>query len=203
MLGWFRRRENADDGLRDPRDPIETDRLILRAFRTGDAKAFATLNADPQVMKYFPAPLTRAESDELLESLIERSQAGDIVFRAVTLKAGHFVGLAGLHRPRFEAPFMPAVEVAWRFLPAAWGRGFATEAAAASVDHGFEHLNLREIVGFTTPLNTRSTAVMERLGMKRDPEGDFEHPRVPPGHPLRPHVLYRLSKDDWMERHGR
>ncbi|HUF56350.1 MAG TPA: GNAT family N-acetyltransferase [Thermohalobaculum sp.] len=203
VFSWLRGRKSArrDSGRssRDPRDPIETRRLLLRPFRDGDATAFYRLNSDPEVMRYMPAPLTREESDDLLERLIERSQAGDITFRAVVLKAGHFLGIAGLNRPRFEAPFMPCIEVGWRLMAAAWGRGYATEAARAAVAHGFENLGLREIVAFAPPANERSIAVMERLGMHRDPANDFEHPRFPEGHPLRPHVLYRITRAEWDE----
>ena len=150
-------------------------------------------------MRYLPGTLTREESDDLLEQLIERSQAGDITFRAVVLKAGHFLGIAGLNRPRFEAPFMPCIEVGWRLARPSWGRGYATEAARAAVSHGFENLGLREIVAFAPHQNRRSIAVMERLGMKRDAEQDFEHPRFPEGHALRPHVLYRISHAEWDE----
>ncbi len=110
---------------------------------------------------------------------------------------GAFLGVTGLSRPSFEAPFTPAVEVGWRFAREAWGHGYATEAAKAAVEFGFETLGLREIVSFTVPANERSWRVMERLGMKRDPVDDFEHPRLPEGHPLRRHFLYRLRASDW------
>ena len=201
VFSWLRRRKRGegDSGRssRDPREPIETRRLLLRPFRDGDATAFFHLNSDPGVMRYMPGTLTREESDALLEQLIERSQAGDITFRAVVLKAGHFLGIAGLNRPRFEAPFMPCIEVGWRLTPASWGRGYATEAARGALGHGFKNLGLRKIVAFAPHQNERSIAVMERLGMHRDPEGDFEHPRFPQGHALRPHVLYRITRAEW------
>ena len=200
LMSWFRRRgggKRREAASRDPREPIETRRLLLRPFRDGDATAFYHLNSDPDVMRYMAGTLTRRQSDDLLEQLIERSQAGDITFRAVVLKAGHFLGIAGLNRPRFEAPFMPCIEVGWRLATPAWGRGYATEAARAAVQHGFDNLGLREIVAFAPPQNERSIAVMERLGMRRDPDGDFDHPRMPEDSPLRRHVLYRISHADW------
>jgi len=113
---------------------------------------------------------------------------------AVEVRAsGEFVGFTGLDVPEFEADFMPAVEVGWRLGRSAWGNGYATEAARAALAFGFEEVGLGEIVSFTTPANRRSRAVMERLGMRHDPSGDFEHPSLPPDHPLRPHVLYRLK----------
>jgi RimJ/RimL family protein N-acetyltransferase len=104
-----------------------------------------------------------------------------------------FVGMVGLHRVSSALPCAPAVEVGWRLHPDHWGHGYATEAAAASLRFGFDHGGLDEIVAFTTTLNTRSQAVMERIGMVRDPDGDFDHPRQPEGSPLRRHVLYRVT----------
>lgn len=201
IFSWFRRdkggAEKSEPHLGGPREPLETKRLILRPFREGDGEALFQLNSDPEVMRYFPAPMTREESGVMLETLIQRAQGGDVTFRAVTLKEGQFIGLAGLNRPRFAAPFMPCVEVGWRFVHRAWGKGFATEAASASLTYGFNELGLREIVAFTVPANERSIRVMERLGMTRDPDEDFDHPRVPEGSPLRRHVLYRIHREDW------
>ena len=102
-----------------------------------------------------------------------------------------FIGFVGLAVPRFEAHFTPAVEVGWRLAREHWGRGYATEAARAALDYGFGTVGLEEVVSLTVPANTRSIAVMERLGMTRDPADDFDHPRLPEGHRLRRHVLYR------------
>jgi len=113
---------------------------------------------------------------------------------AVEVAGGQpFVGMVGLHRVNAALPCAPAVEVGWRFHPDHWGHGYATEAAAASLRFGFDEAQLQEIVAFTTTLNTRSQAVMERIGMVRDPSGDFDHPRLPDGSPLRRHVLYRVT----------
>jgi RimJ/RimL family protein N-acetyltransferase len=112
---------------------------------------------------------------------------------------GRFLGFTGLAAPTFKAHFTPCVEVGWRFAVEAWGHGYATEAARAALRFGFENLDLAEIVSFTVPANTRSRAVMERLGMTRDPADDFDHPRLPEGHPLRHHVLYRLGHERWLE----
>jgi ribosomal-protein-alanine N-acetyltransferase len=111
--------------------------------------------------------------------------------------ATDFVGFVGLDAPGYETPFTPCVEVGWRLARAHWGRGYATEAASAALEHGFTAVGLEEIVSFTAPVNRRSRAVMERLGMTRDPADDFDHPNVPVGHPLRRHVLYRLRRSDW------
>jgi RimJ/RimL family protein N-acetyltransferase len=104
-----------------------------------------------------------------------------------------FIGFAGLTWARFSAPFTPCVEVGWRLAFEHWGHGYATEAARLALGYGFGTLALSEVVSFTSATNLRSRAVMERLGMRRDPAEDFDYPSFPEGHPLRRHVLYRLS----------
>lgn len=146
-------------------------------------------------MEHFPAPLTRAQSDEL----VERIEAGfeEHGFGLWALEArerGEFIGFTGLAVPGFEAHFTPAVEVGWRLARSAWGNGYATEAGRAALSFGFERAGLEEIVSLTTAGNERSRAVMERLGMSRDPADDFDHPTIAPGHPQRPHVLYRIRR---------
>ena len=178
-----------------------TPRLVLRAWRDDDLAPFAALNADPAVMRHLPAPLGRAESD----ALAARIRAG-IAERGFGLWAvevpgvAAFAGFVGLSVPRFEAAFTPCVEVGWRLARAHWGRGYATEAAAAALDLAFGPLGLGEVVSFTAPANRASRAVMARLGMRRDPADDFEHPMLPAGHPLRPHVLYRTTPAAWAAR---
>jgi ribosomal-protein-alanine N-acetyltransferase len=176
---------------------LHTDRLLLREWRDADRKPFAALNADPEVMEHFPAPLTREESDAFVDRMIARWTADGFGLWAVERASdGAFLGLTGLAVPAWAPE--PSVEVGWRFARSAWGRGYATEAAGAAVRFGFEVLGLAEIVSYTTPGNVRSRRVMERLGMTRDPAGDFLHPRLPEGHPIRPHVTYRLSRDAWL-----
>lgn len=173
---------------------LRTDRLVLRRWRDDDRAPFAAMNADPEVMAHFLAPLTTAESD-LLVDRIEESFAGlGLGLWAVEVTGGPpFVGFVGLLVPSFSAPFAPAVEVGWRLARSAWGRGYAIEAARASVADGFGRLELDEIVSFTSPRNAASRRVMERLDMQRDPADDFDHPEIPEGHELRRHVLYRLA----------
>jgi ribosomal-protein-alanine N-acetyltransferase len=173
---------------------LRTSRLRLRHWRDTDYASFASLNADPEAMRYFPSTLTRAESDALADRIRATLEADGWGLWAVELEGTHeFAGFVGLAEPAFEAHFTPAVEIGWRLLPRYWGRGYATEAAGAALAFGFGTLELEEIVSMTTPSNERSRRVMERLGMSRDPNDDFEHPRLSEGHPLRPHVLYRLS----------
>ena len=167
-------------------------RVLLRGWEARDAEPFAALNADPVVMEFFPAPLSRAESD----AMIARAQAAidSRGWGAWCLEIdGTCAGFVGLTPPRFEAHFTPCVEIGWRLAPRFWGHGYVTEAARLALDFGFRILGLEEIVSFTTVANARSRRDMERLGMRRDLEGDFDHPSLAVGHPLRPHVLYRLA----------
>jgi ribosomal-protein-alanine N-acetyltransferase len=175
---------------------LPTDRLVLRQWRDDDREPFAAMSADPEVMRYFPRLLTREESDALIENqglLLELRGWG---LWAVEVAGGApFIGFVGLAEPQFDAHFTPCVEVGWRLAREHWGHGYATEAARAVVACAFDQLELDEIVALTTSANVRSRRVMERLGMTHDPADDFEHPLVPPGHPIRPHVLYRLRRD--------
>lgn len=172
---------------------IETERLVLRQWRDEDRAPFAALNADPDVMEFFPATLDRAQSD----AMVDRMSAG-IEQRGWGLWAvdrdGELLGFTGLAVPGFETPFLPAVEIGWRFARSAWGHGYATEAARAAVAHAFDVLELDGLVSFTAQQNLRSRAVMERLGMTHVPADDFDHPALAEGHPLRRHVLYRLAR---------
>jgi RimJ/RimL family protein N-acetyltransferase len=156
------------------------------------------MNADPEVMAYFPSTLSRAQSTamaERIETCFEHHGCG---LWALELPGEEsFVGFAGLSPVDIPAPFAPAVEVGWRLARPFWGRGLATEAAAAAITFGFAHLNLEEIVSFTAAPNHRSRGVMERLGMRRDASEDFDHPHLDDGHRLRRHVLYRLPRSHW------
>ena len=151
------------------------------------------MNADPVVMEHFPGPLSRQESDAFVDAIGRKWRDQGFGLFAVEVRDGPpFIGYVGLDRPSFQAPFLPAVEVGWRLAPDHWGHGFATEAARETVRYAFEDVGLIELVSFTTPQNTRSRAVMERIGMTRNPEEDFDHPRVLDDDRLRRHVLYRL-----------
>jgi RimJ/RimL family protein N-acetyltransferase len=176
---------------------LTTDRLILRGFLDSDRDAFAAMNADPAVMEHFPATLDRAASDAMLDRIRERWRADGHGLWAVERRSdASFLGFTGLAR----LPWLEPPEVGWRFVPSAWGHGYATEAGLASLRFGFETLAMPEIVSVTTVGNERSQAVMRRLGMHRDPADDFLHPAIPEGHPLRPHVMYRLAREEWLSR---
>jgi RimJ/RimL family protein N-acetyltransferase len=179
---------------------LQTERLILRRWKDSDLDAFAALNADPRVTEFFPSALSRDQTAEMIARMEARFEAQGFGLWALEEKAsGEFIGMAGLNAPSFEAPFMPCVEVGWRLAHRFWGQGLASEAARAALIYAFGPLNLDEIVAFTTRGNLRSRAVMTRLGMTHNPADDFEHPRVAEGHPLRPHVLYRLRREQQLD----
>ncbi len=172
-----------------------TERLRLRHWRDADRAGFAAINADPEVMRHFLAPLEREDSDALLRRIAgELDERGWGLWALEERASGRLLGFTGLAPVPFQAPFTPAVEIGWRLVRSHWGHGLASEAARASLTYGFEELALAEVVAFTFAGNARSRAVMRRIGMTHDPADDFEHPLIPEGHPLRPHVLYRVRR---------
>jgi RimJ/RimL family protein N-acetyltransferase len=172
---------------------LRTRRLLLRRWRARDRELFAAINADPRVMEHFPAPLSRAESDALLERIEADFRARGYGLWAVEVPGeAELAGFVGLIPAAANLPFAPAVEAGWRLAPAFWGRGLAHEGAAATLAYGFETLRLAEILAYTAAANERSRALMERLGMRRDPSEDFLHPALDPSTPLARHVVYRL-----------
>jgi RimJ/RimL family protein N-acetyltransferase len=174
---------------------LETPRLILREWRDADVDAWAAMGADPRVMKHFPALNDRAQSEASAARFriaLERDGYG---WWAIEVKGGAaFAGTIILQAVPFEAHFTPAIEVGWRLAYEHWGHGYAAEGARAALDFAFNELQRTEVVAMTTPVNVRSQRVMERLGMRRDPRDDFEHPLIAEGHPLRTHMLYRLKR---------
>ena len=177
---------------------MRTERLLMRRWQPADRGPFAAMNADPEVMAHFPATLDRAASDAFVDRIEAGFDANGFGLWALErLDTGQFIGFTGLSVARFEAHFTPAVEIGWRLSRPAWGHGFATEAARRALRAGFEEYRLAEIVSFTAAGNAASQAVMRRIGMRRDPAEDFDHPNVPPGHRVRRHVLYRLGRDVW------
>lgn len=171
-----------------------TDRLLLRRWKDSDRAPFAAMNADPAVMEHFPSTLDRSASDALVDRIEERLERDGYGLWALEIReTGEFVGFTGLAPVTFEAAFAPAVEIGWRLARGAWGFGYASEAARDVLCFAFDEAGLAEVVSFTAVANRRSQLVMERIGMSRDPADDFEHPSVPAGHRLRPHVLYRIS----------
>lgn len=186
-------------------EPIElhTERLLLRTWRDEDLQPFAEMVADPEVMRYFPATQSTAEAAALMARVREHFAEHGFGLWALERKdTGAFIGFTGLGLVGIEAPFCRAdgstIEIGWRLARESWRQGFASEAARASLACAFERLQLPEVVAFTVPANKASRGVMERIGMRRDPADDFQHPNLPHGHPLRAHVLYRLNREQWL-----
>jgi RimJ/RimL family protein N-acetyltransferase len=177
---------------------LRTERLYLRPWRPGDREPFARLNADPRVLEYFPSLMTREESDAFVDRVDAHFAEHGFGLWAVEVPGvAEFIGFVGLWHPAYEAHFTPCVEIGWRLAYDHWGRGYAPEAARASLGFGFETVGLDEIVSLTAPANLRSRRVMEKIGMTRNEADDFDHPRVADGHALKRHVLYRLKRSDW------
>lgn len=179
---------------------LKTDRLIIRNWLPRDADLFFRINSDPQVMAFFPFRRDRAASDKMMEEVREKIDRKGYGFMAVeSRQSGACLGFVGLQEADVE-PALPAhtFEIGWRLAPEFWGKGYASEAAKEILRFGFQELQKEEIVSFAVWNNDRSTAVMRRLGMRHDPAGDFDHPRVPDTHPhLKRHVLFRLARTDW------
>jgi ribosomal-protein-alanine N-acetyltransferase len=170
---------------------LRTDRLILRPWRDEDLEPFAALNQDPAVMEFFPSLLDRSESDAMAGRIRGHFEREGFGLWAVEVPGvAPFIGFTGVQRPTF----MPGVEVGWRLAQPYWRAGYATEAARASIAWGFAQLELAEIIAMVVPDNVRSQRVMEKLGMRRDPGADFEHPRIAAGNPRRAHWLFRLPR---------
>jgi RimJ/RimL family protein N-acetyltransferase len=159
------------------------------------------MNADARVMEHFPSVMSREQSDAAAERIAAHFENHGYGLWAVEIKdATPFAGFVGLSIPRFEASFTPCVEIGWRLAEEFWGHGYATEGAQAALAFGFNELKLDEILSFTVPANVRSRRVMEKIGMWHDADGDFEHPLLPEGHPLRRHVLYRIGRPSVAEK---
>jgi len=181
---------------------IATQRLMLRPWKDEDFVPYAEMNADPRVREFFPSVLTREQSDaEIRQIQSTYVRDGFCFFAAELIATGQFAGFIGLMTMNFAVPSLPqpAVEIGWRIAHMHWGKGLATEGASGVVRYALTTLQLREVVAITVPANVRSRNVMGKIGMKHRPELDFDHPRVPEGHPLRRHVLYSLKKDSFVE----
>ena len=183
-------------------EPRHTERLILRNWREEDRPFFHIINSDDRVMEFFPFRRTREQADQVMDWLSEEIDREGFGFAAIEVKeTGELAGFCGISRPRLT-PFFEedTVEIGWRLAAPWWGRGIATEAARHWLRVGFTEFELPEIVSFAVPANRRSTAVMERIGMRRDAARDFPHPRVPASHPhLMEHVVYAITRQEWRE----
>lgn len=186
-------------------NPMRTDRLVLRNWEERDRELFHRINSDDRVMEFFPFRRDRAAADALMDELRDEIARCGFGFAAIEIAAGgECIGFAGLKAAEL-APHLPpdAIEIGWRLAPEHWGKGYASEAAAAWLGHGFTTLGLEEIVSYAVAGNERSTAVMRRIGMALDPDAGFEHPDIPDTHPhLKRFVVYRLGRDAWLKRNG-
>jgi len=187
---------------REDSGPLLTDRLTLREWQESDLLPFAQLNTDPDVLRYFVGPLSRAESDAFVNDRIRPHFAshGYGLWAVERNDTQDFIGFVGLMWQTFAAHFTPALEIGWRLARPHWGYGFATEAADCALEYAFYRRHQDQVVSMTAVDNARSIAVMRRLGMTRDPEDDFDHPRVPDGHPVLRHALFRITPEQWRAR---
>lgn len=177
---------------------LRTARLVLRPWRESDRAPFAAMNADPKVMEHFPGVNTREESDVGFDRIVAKLAAQGFGLWAVEIVGGaEYIGFVGLN-PADELMGRPVLEIGWRLAADHWGRGYATEGARASLAHAFDVLGQDEIVSFTTGANKRSRHVMEKLGLTRRPEDDFDHPRVPVTWSGRRHVVYAITRGEWL-----
>ncbi|HEV2524097.1 MAG TPA: GNAT family N-acetyltransferase [Gammaproteobacteria bacterium] len=178
---------------------IETERLLLRTWKIEDARAYFQINQDPKVIEFLRGSLTMEQVNDFIPAANSHNDKHGYTLWAVELKeSGELMGFIGLNYIDWESHFTPAVEIGWRLGSQYWEKGYATEGAKASLDYGFKKCALKEIVSFSVPANTRSIRVIEKIGLKRDVNGDFAHPKLPIDHPLSLQVLYRLTKDDYL-----
>jgi RimJ/RimL family protein N-acetyltransferase len=179
---------------------LETPRLRLRGWQDADLDPLAEMCADPLVMRYFPALLSRDECAATMARCRIHFARHGFGFWALERKdAGRFVGMTGLAWSRLQLSFCPAVEVGWRLVHDQWGQGLAREAAEAALACAFERLRLPEVVAYTAGINEPSLQLMRALAMQPEPQDSFDHPGLPEGHPLRPHLLYRIKRESWID----
>ncbi|MBA2057038.1 GNAT family N-acetyltransferase [Psychrobacter cryohalolentis] len=181
---------------------IETERLYLRQWQASDFAIFAAMNADPEVMKYFPKLLSAKVSDIIANKCQQLIADNGWGFWALSLKESSekndaFIGFVGLNQTHADMSFAPCVEIAWRLRKEFWGQGYATEAARASLDFAFSELALEEVVAFTAVINKRSQLLMKRIRMT-DTQNNFYHPALESNHLLAEHVLYNLTREQWQ-----
>jgi len=180
---------------------LETERLVMRTWQESDVEPYLAINQDPQVYEWGRGvPFSREQVGTFITDMQKGFAADRFSAFAVEEKCtGNLIGYVGLCRVPWKAHFTPAIEIGWRLGSEHWGKGYATEAAREVLNYAFNTLKLEEVVSFTSPLNVRSLRVMEKLGLKRDPEGDFLHPSLASDHRLSQHILYRITRDDFLK----
>lgn len=175
---------------------LQTDRLLLRQWQNEDLAPFAKMNADPQVMKYFPGTLTTEESSQFAERLKDIIQTRGWGLWALELKdTGEFIGYTGLHDIDSQLPFAPGIEIGWRLSKEFWGKGYATEAAKEVLRFAFISLQLENVYSFTSKINKKSISVMERIGMVNT-NSNFNHPDLQNNHNLEEHILFNAINNN-------
>lgn len=178
---------------------LEGSRIQLRQWRESDLAPFAKMNADPEVMRYFPSCLSEDQSNALVERFTQDiDKSGWGFWAAERLDNSNFIGFIGINYTVQGLPFAPCVDIGWRLSTSNWGHGFATEGAELALRYAFEHAELREVVSMTPVGNAASQRVMQKLGMKAQAK-TFVHPKLEAGSPLAEHVLYRIDRDDWLD----
>lgn len=179
---------------------IQTERLILRLWKSEDAQEYYNINQDSEVITYLRGPLTMEQvKNFIVAANVHYDTHGYTLWMAELKETRELIGFIGLNYVDWKAPFTPAVEIAWRLGSQFWGKGYATEGARAVLEYGFMVLGIQEIVSCTVPANVRSIRVMEKIGLQRDANGDFNHPKLSLDHPLSHHVLYKLTRDDYIK----
>jgi RimJ/RimL family protein N-acetyltransferase len=178
---------------------IETERLILRTWQKEDANAYHQINQDPKVIEFLRGPLTLEQvNDFIFSANVHHDTYGYTLWAAETRKTRDLIGFIGLNSINLPEHLIPGVEVGWRLGVRYWGKGYATEGAQASLSYGFRQCDLNEIISYTVPANIRSVRVMEKIGLKRDLNGDFAYPKLEPHHRLSHHILYRLTRHEFL-----
>lgn len=179
---------------------LKTNRLNVRTINENDYQYFLELSQNKDIMKFFPNILSDEEVKSFIDNIIKhQNKFGYSLYALELIETNEFIGFTGLYHTTFVEHFTPAVEIGWRVLKKHWGMGYAPEAAKAILDFGFKKIGLKEIVSFTPKVNKNSIRVMEKIGLKRNPSDDFNNPKVPRDSYLCPHVLYRLSQEDYFK----
>lgn len=183
-----------------------TDRLILRTWKHSDVMLMANINSDPLVMEHFSSTQDMTATQAAIDRINQHYEKfGYTLYAVETKDTQEFIGFVGLNNPQFEIPnfqpySMPIVEIGWRLSSKHWNKGYATEAAYAVLNYAFTELNLNEIISFTVIANTKSRHVMEKIGLRHSEKDDFDHPKLAEASPLKRHVLYRLTRNQYIEK---
>lgn len=184
---------------------LSTERLILRTWKDSDIPIMAAINSDLLVMEHFPSTQDFAATTKMVDAITQHHEKfGYCLYAAEVKDTQEFIGFVGLNQPAFDIPHfvpysLPIVEMGWRLAPKYWDKGYATEAAKGVLDYAFTKLKLGEIISFTVVGNTKSRRVMEKIGLHHADADDFDHPKLAEDSPLKRHVLYRLTREEYTK----